>query len=108
MLLRQADEIVGRSAPGGGSRSSLSKPSLIARTLRSILLMQGRRPLMYYRVAIRGNNASAWKWTSSVLSWLDMNDLVLVAEVAGHRRVETMRPYSLPSAEDRGRVMEGI
>jgi site-specific recombinase XerD len=36
------------------------------------------------------------------------NDLVLVAEVAGHRRLETTRRYSLPSLEDRERAMEGL
>ena len=29
------------------------------------------------------------------------NDLVLVAEIAGHKRLETTRRYSLPSIEDR-------
>jgi site-specific recombinase XerD len=36
------------------------------------------------------------------------NDLVLVAEVAGHRRLETTRRYSLPSVEDRAIAMEAI
>jgi integrase/recombinase XerC len=36
------------------------------------------------------------------------NDLVLVAEVAGHKRLETTRRYSLPSREDRESAMEGI
>ncbi len=36
------------------------------------------------------------------------NDLVLVAEVAGHKRLETTRRYSLPSAEDREAAMEGL
>ncbi len=36
------------------------------------------------------------------------NDLVLVAEVAGHRRLETTRRYSLPSLEDRESAMEGL
>lgn len=36
------------------------------------------------------------------------NDLVLVAEIAGHKRLETTRRYSLPSLEDRVRAMEGI
>lgn len=35
-------------------------------------------------------------------------DLVLVAEIAGHKRLETTRRYSLPSAADRGAAMEGI
>jgi site-specific recombinase XerD len=35
-------------------------------------------------------------------------DLVLVAEIAGHRRLETTRRYSLPSARDRERAMERI
>lgn len=35
-------------------------------------------------------------------------DLVLVAEIAGHRRLETTRRYSLPSAADRKAAMEGI
>ncbi len=36
------------------------------------------------------------------------NDLVLVAEVAGHKRLETTRRYSLPSLEDREKAMEGL
>jgi site-specific recombinase XerD len=36
------------------------------------------------------------------------NDLVLVAEVAGHKRLETTRRYSLPSQADREAVMEDI
>lgn len=35
-------------------------------------------------------------------------DLVLVAELAGHRRVDTTRRYSLPSEADRRMAMEGI
>jgi site-specific recombinase XerD len=36
------------------------------------------------------------------------SDLVLVAEVAGHKRLETTRRYSLPSLEDRESAMEGL
>lgn len=36
------------------------------------------------------------------------NDLVLVAEIAGHKRLETTRRYSLPSAEDRQEAMEDL
>jgi site-specific recombinase XerD len=36
------------------------------------------------------------------------NDLVLVAEIAGHKRLETTRRYSLPSQADREAAMEGI
>jgi integrase/recombinase XerC len=36
------------------------------------------------------------------------NDLVLVAEIAGHKRLETTRRYSLPSKEDCERAMEGL
>ncbi len=36
------------------------------------------------------------------------NDLVLVAELAGHKRLETTRRYSLPSLEDRENAMEGL
>jgi site-specific recombinase XerD len=36
------------------------------------------------------------------------NDLVLVAEIAGHKRLETTRRYSLPSFEDRESAMEGL
>ncbi|MDP9475009.1 MAG: tyrosine-type recombinase/integrase [Actinomycetota bacterium] len=35
-------------------------------------------------------------------------DLVLVAEIAGHKRLETTRRYSLPSETDREAAMEGI
>lgn len=36
------------------------------------------------------------------------NDLVMVAEIAGHKRLETTRRYSLPSEADREAAMEGI
>ena len=36
------------------------------------------------------------------------NDLVLVAELAGHRRLETTRRYSLPSDTDRQAAMDAI
>lgn len=36
------------------------------------------------------------------------NDIVLVAELAGHRRVETTRRYSLPSEHDRRKAMEDL
>ncbi len=36
------------------------------------------------------------------------NDLVLVAEIAGHRRLETTRRYSLPSERDRAAAMDGL
>jgi integrase/recombinase XerC len=35
-------------------------------------------------------------------------DLVLVAEIAGHKRLETTRRYSLPTARDREEAMERI
>ncbi len=35
-------------------------------------------------------------------------DLVLVAEIAGHRRLETTRRYSLPSEGDREAAMESV
>ena len=35
-------------------------------------------------------------------------DLVMVAELAGHKRLETTRRYSLPSDEDRARAMESL
>lgn len=36
------------------------------------------------------------------------NDVVLVAELAGHRRLETTRRYSLPSHADRQHAMDGL
>jgi integrase/recombinase XerC len=36
------------------------------------------------------------------------NDLVLVAEIAGHRRLETTRRYSLPTLADREKAMEEL
>jgi site-specific recombinase XerD len=36
------------------------------------------------------------------------HDLVLVAELAGHRRLETTRRYSLPSAADRAAAMDTL
>jgi site-specific recombinase XerD len=36
------------------------------------------------------------------------HDLVLVAEVAGHKRLETTRRYSLPSEKDRAAAMDDI
>lgn len=35
-------------------------------------------------------------------------DLVLVAEIAGHCRLETTRRYSLPTAADRQAAIDGL
>jgi integrase/recombinase XerC len=36
------------------------------------------------------------------------NDLVLVAEMTGHARLETVRRYSLPTEADLQRAIEGL
>ena len=36
------------------------------------------------------------------------HDLVVVAELAGHRRLETTRRYSLPSEADRQAAVDGL
>lgn len=36
------------------------------------------------------------------------NDLVLVAEIGGHKRIETTRRYSLPTASDRERAIQEL
>jgi integrase/recombinase XerC len=36
------------------------------------------------------------------------NDVVLVAELAGHRRLETTRRYSLPSKADRRKAVADL
>lgn len=36
------------------------------------------------------------------------NDLVLVAEIAGHKKLETTRRYSLPTAADKALALEGL
>lgn len=36
------------------------------------------------------------------------HDLVMVAELAGHKRLDTTRRYSLPSDEDRAMAMENL
>ncbi|MBX9721735.1 MAG: tyrosine-type recombinase/integrase [Candidatus Obscuribacterales bacterium] len=36
------------------------------------------------------------------------NDLVLVAEIGGHKRLETTRRYTLPTSTDRQRAIEGL
>ena len=36
------------------------------------------------------------------------NDLVVVAEIAGHRRLETTRRYTLPTSQDREKAMAGL
>lgn len=36
------------------------------------------------------------------------NDLVLVAEIGGHKRLETTKKYSLPTATDKERAVEGL
>jgi integrase/recombinase XerC len=35
-------------------------------------------------------------------------DIVLVAEIAGHRRLDTTRRYSLPSQADRDAALEAV
>jgi len=36
------------------------------------------------------------------------NDLIMVAELAGHQKLETTRRYTLPSAADQQRAVEDL
>jgi integrase/recombinase XerC len=38
----------------------------------------------------------------------DKNDLILVAEIGGHKRLETTRRYTLPTSQDKSRAMESL
>jgi site-specific recombinase XerC len=78
---------------------------------------QGRRlspravDLVVRRVAARAElNLSAHTLRHTCVTNLvrSGNDLVLVAELAGHRRLETTRRYSLPSAADRQAAMDAL
>ena len=44
----------------------------------------------------------------SELTALVVTDVVLVAELAGHRRLDTTRRYSLPSESDRAEAVETV
>ena len=53
-------------------------------------------------------SAHVWRHTCSTKLVRAGNDVVLVAELAGHRRLETTRRYSLPSDADRQQAMDGL
>ncbi|HEY9786543.1 MAG TPA: site-specific integrase, partial [Candidatus Obscuribacterales bacterium] len=36
------------------------------------------------------------------------NDLILVAEIGGHKRLETTKRYTLPTVGDKQRALEGL
>ena len=73
---------------------------------RTVLGLQSTTPLSdLARVAV-----SAHRLRHSCLTNLVRrgHDLVLVAEIAGHKRIETTRRYSLPSEHDRQAAMESL
>lgn len=43
-----------------------------------------------------------------VTSFRSGADVVLVAEIAGHRRLDTVRRYSLPSQADKDAALEAV
>jgi integrase/recombinase XerC len=46
--------------------------------------------------------------TSLTTSFRSGADVVLVAEIAGHRRLDTTRRYSLPSQADKDAALEAV
>jgi site-specific recombinase XerD len=96
--------IVRRAAAEGGDRALFVGPHGVRLTARSI-------DRAVRSVAARaGLELSAHVLRHSCVTNLVRagNDLVLVAELAGHRRLETTRRYSLPSAADRQAAMEAL
>jgi site-specific recombinase XerD len=98
--------------------SSTSVPNGFA-GLRSDLLSQSQRKRLSARaidLIIRHIGADAHlELSASVLRHTCLtnlvrrgNDLVLVAEIAGDKRLETTRRNSLPSADGRQEAMEGL
>ena len=66
-------------------------------------------PLCHCRVVlVRPQIAGNLGATARVMRNMGLTDLVLVAEIAGHKRLETTRRYSLPCIEDCEQAMEGL
>jgi len=72
---------------------------------RNKQLLQTSEPAFFLNASGKRLSARAIDLTNLVRSG---NDLVLVAEIAGHKRLETTRRYCLPSIEDRERAMEEL
>ena len=74
---------------------------LFARTMHDVVCALGREA---------GLDISAHTLRHTCLTNLVRNgvDIVLVAELAGQRRIETTRRYSLPSAYDLNKAMEAL
>ena len=68
------------------------------------------RPRRAARRRRRGPELSAHTLRHTCLTGLVRrgNDLVMVAELAGHQKLETTRRYTLPSAADRQRAVEDL
>ena len=94
--------------PGSGgcrrsARSAFAAFTAGAMTRRLMLRRSRRAPL---RVGNAGSSSCASARVTGLVR--AGNDLVLVAELAGHRRLETTRRYSLPSKADRQKAVSDL
>ena len=64
--------------------------------------------MIHHSTSLLGLSAYTLRHTWLTTLACQGTDLVLVAEIAGHRRLETTRGYSLPTARDREAAMERL
>jgi site-specific recombinase XerD len=89
-----------------------TNPALLLNTRRGRLTTRGAHDII---TAIADDTNLNQEFSSHVLRHTfgttmirEKHDIVVVAELMGHQRLETTRSYTLPTAEDRERAINSI
>jgi len=107
----RADQVVARAGADGGDARELPEPSALWLSRSGTRMSTRAVDFVIRRLAAEaGLELSAHVLRHTCVTNLIRSgaDVVLVAEIAGHRRLDTTRRYSLPSQADKDAALEAV
>ncbi len=107
----RADQVAARAEAGGGNRAKTPEtPALWLSRSRTRMSTRAVDLVIRRLAADAGLELSAHVLRHTFVTNLIRSgaDVVLVAEIAGHRRLDTTRRYSLPSQADKDAALEAV
>jgi len=104
-------QLIAHAAKGAGERETTSQPSALWLSRSGTQMSTRAIDLVIRRLAAEaGLELSAHVLRHTCVTNLIRSgaDVVMVAEIAGHRRLDTTRRYSLPSQADKDAALEAV
>ena len=110
-IAARTKQLIAHAAKGGGDRVTTSEPAALWLSRSGTQMSTRAIDLVIRRLAAEaGLELSAHVLRHTCVTNLIRSgaDVVMVAEIAGHRRLDTTRRYSLPSQADKDAALEAV